>query len=140
MRSLIFVLLILITPFQEKNVHLNKIKTYISEDLHQRIKADDIYVILSVDMCHSCLLKHINTLNTNTKPLNLIAVGNSRKKISFNLKNLNRTHINLIYDSKNVAVKKGICSVEEFVIFSEAHKKVTKIFYDNFYSLLNEIK
>ncbi|MFV0247973.1 MAG: hypothetical protein ACK5H1_03290 [Tenacibaculum sp.] len=141
MKTVFFVLwLSLIVSSQETGSSFKNVKSYILKDLNQSIKPSDLFVIFSIDICNTCLIQHINTLNTSTKLLNVIAVGNSKKKISFKLKDINRKYINLIYDSKNIAVKKEICSAEELVVFSMSKKNVAKIPYDDFYSLAYEIK
>ena len=79
----IYVFIIFITLFacRTTNTDFQSVKNYLSKDLNQTVENDDIFVILSIDMCYTCLHKHFISLNSSPKLLNVILVGNSVKNI-----------------------------------------------------------
>lgn len=106
----------------------NDIKGYIERDLKIPLRNGDIYVLTPTydgkctsfqNQIREFLLAKLDA----QKKLHLIYIGNSKKELNFISKGLNEK-FDVVYDSKNIAIKKGVISFQTIVFIPNIEKDI----------------
>jgi len=123
----------------------NDIREYFKNDLKLSITNNEIYILTPIydGKCTTAQNQIGELLMTKSdiqKKTHLIYIGNSKKELKFISKGLNEKY-DVIYDSKNIAIKKGVIKFQPIVFIPNIENDIIYELstYESFKKLKNDI-
>lgn len=137
------IVLIILSSCQSKTK--NDIKKYLENDIKISLNNNELYILTPTydgkcTTIQNQIREFLLTKSGVQKKLHLIYIGNSKKELNFISKGLNEK-FDVIYDSKNIAIKKGVIKFQTIVFIPNLEKdiKYELSTYESFKKLKNDV-
>lgn len=116
----VLTILILFSNCQSKIEHKNDIKEYLERDLKISFNYGELYMFFPLYNGKCATVQKLTrefllTLKETQKKIHLIYIGSSNKELHFISEGLDNNY-DVIYDSKNIAIRKGVIKFKSIVL------------------------